>query len=113
MELLRTCVASIPRCAPDSYSTEELVEFLSRCTIHCDHDLNVFAFSALQSLQEHNPAIRPDIIKGKIVDVSDNILVTISLYLAREITTALRIQVYSVAGGIQVYSVAEVYRCIQ
>ena len=65
VELLRTCVASIPRCAPEGYQTDELVEFLSRCTIHCDHDLNVFAFSALQSLQEHNPALRPDIIKGR------------------------------------------------
>ena len=39
LDLLKTCVAAIPRIMPEGMSREELVELLSRLTIHIDHEL--------------------------------------------------------------------------
>jgi hypothetical protein len=39
VELYRTCIAAIPRLIPDGLSKEELVEHLSRLTVHLDNEL--------------------------------------------------------------------------
>lgn len=39
LDLLKTCVGAIPRIVPEGMSREELVELLSRLTIHIDHEL--------------------------------------------------------------------------
>ena len=39
LDLLKTCVASIPRIMPEGMSRDDLVELLSRLTIHIDHEL--------------------------------------------------------------------------
>ena len=39
LDLLKTCVAAIPRIMPEGMSREELIELLSRLTIHIDHEL--------------------------------------------------------------------------
>lgn len=39
IDLLKTCVAAIPRIMPEGMSREELVEMLSRLTIHIDSEL--------------------------------------------------------------------------
>ena len=45
LDLLKTCVAAIPRIMPEGMSREELVELLSRLTIHIDHELAKLAAS--------------------------------------------------------------------
>ena len=39
MDLFRTCIAAIPRLIPDSMSKAELVELVTRLTVHFDEEL--------------------------------------------------------------------------
>ena len=39
LDLLKTCVAAIPRILPENMSQEYLIDLLSRLTIHLDHEL--------------------------------------------------------------------------
>ena len=39
IDLLKTCVAAIPRIMPEGMPKDELVEMLSRLTIHIDNEL--------------------------------------------------------------------------
>ena len=39
LDLLKTCVAAIPRVIPSDISNESLVDLLSHLTIHIDHEL--------------------------------------------------------------------------
>ena len=39
MDLFRTCIAAIPRLIPDSMSRTELVEVVTRLTVHFDEEL--------------------------------------------------------------------------
>ena len=39
MDLFRTCIAAIPRLIPDSMSKTELVEVVTRLTVHFDEEL--------------------------------------------------------------------------
>ena len=39
LDLLKTCVAAIPRLMPAGMSKEELIELLSHLTIHIDNEL--------------------------------------------------------------------------
>ena len=42
LELLKTCVASIPRIMPEGMSLEELIDLLSRLTAHVDVELKKY-----------------------------------------------------------------------
>ncbi|XP_060753685.1 protein furry homolog isoform X3 [Neoarius graeffei] len=50
IDLFRTCVAAIPRILPDGMTKPELVDLLSRLTIHMDDELRLIAQNSLQSL---------------------------------------------------------------
>lgn len=39
IELFRTCIAAVPRIIPDGLSRKELLELLSRLTVHRDDEL--------------------------------------------------------------------------
>ena len=39
LDLLKTCVASIPRIFPESMSHEEIIDLLARLTVHVDVEL--------------------------------------------------------------------------
>ena len=39
LDLLKTCVAAIPRIMPEGMSRNDMIELLSRLTIHLDNDL--------------------------------------------------------------------------
>lgn len=39
LDLLKTCIAAIPRLLPDGMSKEDLIEYISRLTIHIDGEL--------------------------------------------------------------------------
>lgn len=39
LDLLKTCVASIPRIFPESMSQEEMIDLLARLTVHVDMEL--------------------------------------------------------------------------
>ena len=66
IDLFRTCVAAIPKCVPEGMSKSELVELVSRLTLHLDEELKSLAYTALQSLIMDFPEYREDVILGYI-----------------------------------------------
>ena len=77
MELFRTCVAAIPKCIPDGMTKSELVELMSRLTVHVDEELRHLAYTALQTLIVDFPEYRQDIIDGVI----DYVLKDVQVFL--------------------------------
>ncbi|CAN9511620.1 unnamed protein product [Ophioblennius macclurei] len=64
IDLFRTCVAAIPRVLPDGMSKPELIDLLSRLTIHMDDELRLIAQNSLQSLLVDFPDWRDDVLFG-------------------------------------------------
>ncbi|KAM8939842.1 protein furry homolog-like isoform 2-T2 [Pelodytes ibericus] len=64
IDLFRTCIAAIPRLIPDGMSRAELIELLSRLTIHMDEELRGLAFNTLQALMLDFPDWREDVLSG-------------------------------------------------
>lgn len=69
IDLFRTCVAAMPRLIPDGMSRGELVELLSRITLHMDEELRTLAFQCLQNIVVDFPVWREDVLYGKTLCV--------------------------------------------
>ena len=63
LELLKTCVAAIPRIMPEGMTREDLLEVLSRFTIHYDFHLVTTALASLQNIITNFPAWRHDVTR--------------------------------------------------
>ncbi|EFX83758.1 hypothetical protein DAPPUDRAFT_223280, partial [Daphnia pulex] len=66
IDLFRTCVAAMPRLIPDGMPRSELVELLSRITLHMDEELRTLAFQCLQNIVVDFPVWREDVLYGYI-----------------------------------------------
>nr|XP_057935004.1 protein furry homolog isoform X2 [Doryrhamphus excisus] len=66
IDLFRTCLAAIPRMLPDAMSKTELIDLLSRLTIHMDDELRLIAQNSLQSLLVDFSDWRDDVLFGFI-----------------------------------------------
>ena len=64
IDLFRTCIAAIPRLIPDGISKTDLIELLSRLTVHMDDEMCVLAFQSLQNLIVDFSDWREDVIDG-------------------------------------------------
>lgn len=64
IDLFRTCVAAVPRLIPDGMSGSELVDMLSRLTVHMDEELRGLAYSGLQAMVNDFPDWRQDVLWG-------------------------------------------------
>ncbi|CAF0781184.1 unnamed protein product [Adineta steineri] len=64
IDLLRTCIAALPRLLPLGTPQEELIEMLARLTIHMDHELAVQAFQSLQYFVIELPEWRKSVFRG-------------------------------------------------
>ncbi|GFQ78118.1 protein furry [Trichonephila clavata] len=64
IDLFRTCVAAVPRLIPDGMSRHDLVDLLSRLTVHMDEELRALAFQSLQNMTLDFPDWREDVIYG-------------------------------------------------
>ncbi|MGH0138660.1 UNVERIFIED_CONTAM: hypothetical protein FKN15_031916 [Acipenser sinensis] len=64
IDLFRTCVAAIPRLIPDGMSRADLIELLTKLTIHMDEELRGLAFTTLQALMVDFPEWREDVLSG-------------------------------------------------
>ncbi|KAM8710624.1 hypothetical protein ACLKA7_017276 [Drosophila subpalustris] len=64
IDLFRTCVAAVPRLIPDTLAAHELVDLLSRLTVHMDEELRILANQALQTLVLDFPDWRQDVVHG-------------------------------------------------
>ncbi|KAK3798079.1 hypothetical protein RRG08_034635 [Elysia crispata] len=75
LDLFRTCIAAIPRLIPDGMSPQELVELVTRLTVHVDEELKGLAFQALQNLMSESPTWREHVIHAFVQfiqkDISD------------------------------------------
>ncbi|XP_073439281.1 protein furry homolog isoform X3 [Dendrobates tinctorius] len=66
IDLFRTCVAAIPRLLPDGMSKLELIDLLSRLSIHMDDELRHIAQNSLQGLLVDFVDWREDVLFGFI-----------------------------------------------
>ncbi|XP_063413170.1 protein furry-like isoform X1 [Mytilus trossulus] len=73
IELFRTCIAAIPRLIPDGMSCQELVELLTKLTVHMDEELKGHAFQALQNLMLESNVWREHVISGFVLFVQKDI----------------------------------------
>ncbi|XP_029647107.1 protein furry isoform X5 [Octopus sinensis] len=73
IDLFRTCVAAIPRLLPDTMSNQELVEMLTRLTVHIDDELKGLAFQALQNLMQESPLYRQQVIQGFVLFIQQDL----------------------------------------
>ncbi|XP_044733095.1 protein furry isoform X3 [Chrysoperla carnea] len=64
IDLFRTCVAAVPRLIPDGMTGNELVDLLSRLTVHMDEELRALAYQSLQTLVIDFPDWRQDVLWG-------------------------------------------------
>lgn len=67
IDLFRTCVAAVPRLIPDGMTGAELVDLLSRLTVHMDEELRGLAYQSLQTLVIDFPDWRQDVILGALL----------------------------------------------
>ena len=76
LDLFRTVIAAIPRLIPDGMSRGELVDTLSRLTVHNDEELRGLACQGLQNLVIDFPEWREDVLYGfmqfVVKEVSDS-----------------------------------------
>ncbi|PWA28028.1 hypothetical protein CCH79_00012147 [Gambusia affinis] len=101
IDLFRTCVAAIPRILPDGMSKPELIDLLSRLTIHMDDELRLIAQNSLQSLLVDFSDWRDDVLFGftnfllrEVQDTHQGLLDT-SLRLLLQLLTQWRITLAS------------------
>lgn len=64
IDLFRTCVAAVPRLIPHGMTGAELVDLLSRLTVHMDEELRALAYQSLQTLVIDFSDWRHDVILG-------------------------------------------------
>ena len=81
LDLFRTVIAAIPRLIPDGMSRSDLVETLSRLTVHTDEEIRVLSCQALQNLVIDFPDWREDVLWGfmqffvkEVNDLNTNLL---------------------------------------
>lgn len=65
IDLFRTCVAAVPRLIPETMTGAELVDMLSRLTVHMDEELRTLAFQSLQTLIIDFPDWRQEVISSE------------------------------------------------
>lgn len=63
LDLLKTCVAAIPRIMPAELTRDDLIDLLSRLTIHMDHELVRTTFISLQNIITNFPSWRHHVTK--------------------------------------------------
>ncbi|XP_070136486.1 protein furry isoform X3 [Drosophila bipectinata] len=64
IDLFRTCVAAVPRLIPDTMTAHELVDLLSRLTVHMDEELRILTHQSLTTLVIDFPDWRQDVVHG-------------------------------------------------
>ncbi|XP_012988600.2 protein furry homolog isoform X3 [Esox lucius] len=105
IDLFRTCVAAIPRILPDGMSKPELIDLLSRLTIHMDDELRLIAQNSLQSLLVDFPEWRDDVLFGfanfllREVQDSHQALLDTSLRLLLQLLTQWRLALSALVKG--------------
>ncbi|CAJ0578683.1 unnamed protein product, partial [Mesorhabditis spiculigera] len=97
LDLFRTCVAAMPRLLPDPMSHVELIDILTRITVHVDDELRTMAGQTLQNMVTEFPDWRENIILAtlnllinQLTDTYPSIL-DLSLRMLLQLVTAWRV----------------------
>ncbi|KAL4229825.1 hypothetical protein ACF0H5_010217 [Mactra antiquata] len=90
MDLFRTCVAAIPRLIPDGMTKTELVELVTRLTVHFDEELRGLAFQALQNLMQESDIWKEHVVRGFVQFIQKDICDTNTQQL-QQLDSALRL----------------------
>lgn len=73
VELFKTCIAAIPKLIPIGMTKAELIDLLSRMTVHVDEGMRKNAFESLQNLVIEHQEWRLDVIEGFTIFLAKNI----------------------------------------
>ncbi|XP_031753102.1 protein furry homolog isoform X5 [Xenopus tropicalis] len=104
IDLFRTCVAAIPRLLPDGMSKLELIDLLSRLSIHMDDELRHIAQNSLQGLLVDFVDWREDVLFGFInfllreVNDTHQTLLDTSLKLLLQLLTQWKIVIQTLGN---------------
>ncbi|CAB4065617.1 Protein furry,Protein furry homolog-like,Protein furry homolog [Lepeophtheirus salmonis] len=74
LDLFRTVIAAIPRLIPDGMSHSDLVDTLSRLTVHSDEELRRLAWQSLLNLIVDFPDWREEVLYGFMQFVTKEVL---------------------------------------
>ncbi|CAD6188446.1 unnamed protein product [Caenorhabditis auriculariae] len=81
LDLFRTCIAAIPRLLPEPMSHTELIDILTRLTVHIDEELRNMAGLTLQNMigefpdwREHVFVAQVQLLQSQISDFFPNVL---------------------------------------
>ena len=106
LDLFRTVVAAIPRLIPDGMSRADLVDTLSRLTVHTDEELRALSCQALQNLVVDFPDWRGDVLWGflwftvrEVQDVNSTLLDN-SLRMINQLLNTWRTSLEKAAQGL-------------
>ncbi|KJH50768.1 hypothetical protein DICVIV_03115 [Dictyocaulus viviparus] len=66
MDLFRTCVAAVPRLLPEPMTYTDLIDILTRISIHVDEELRTMAGNTLQNMLSEFPEWREYIITAEV-----------------------------------------------
>jgi hypothetical protein len=94
LDLLKTCVASIPRLLPSGLNKEELIDLFCRLTVHVDNELRKTAFSGIQNLVNYYPDMRCDVAKGFVMFIVKEVPDTYPQELEYSLKMLLQILTY-------------------
>ncbi|TRY66006.1 hypothetical protein DNTS_003783 [Danionella cerebrum] len=106
IDLFRTCMAAIPRILPDGMSKSELIDLLSRLTIHMDDELRLIAQNSLQSLLVDFSDWREEVLLGycsfllREVQDTNPVLLDSSLKLMLQLLTQWKLALLSTNQGL-------------
>jgi len=94
LDLLRLCLAAIPRLLPDPMAPSDLIDLLTRMTIHIDDELRVSAYQALQNIVADCAEWREDTIHvilrfftSNMTDAMQNLIESTGRLLLQLLTT--------------------------
>uniref|UniRef100_A0A667XMF3 FRY microtubule binding protein n=1 Tax=Myripristis murdjan TaxID=586833 RepID=A0A667XMF3_9TELE len=122
IDLFRTCVAAIPRILPDGMSKPELIDLLSRLTVHMDDELRLISQNSLQSLLLDFSDWREDVLFGythfllrEVQDTHQGLQdasVKLLLQLLTQWRLALQLQGKMRGGSEDVYTCTSIHRIL-
>uniref|UniRef100_A0A915EW74 Cell morphogenesis protein N-terminal domain-containing protein n=1 Tax=Ditylenchus dipsaci TaxID=166011 RepID=A0A915EW74_9BILA len=73
LDLLRTCIAAVPRLLPEPMSHQDLIDMLVRMCVHIDEELRATAYQTLQNLVSECVEWREEIIHSFLRFLTSNI----------------------------------------
>uniref|UniRef100_A0A0K0DII0 MOR2-PAG1_N domain-containing protein n=1 Tax=Angiostrongylus cantonensis TaxID=6313 RepID=A0A0K0DII0_ANGCA len=75
LDLFRTCVAAIPRLLPEPMTYTDLIDILTRITVHIDEELRTMSGNTLQNIMGEFPEWREHVVIAEIALLQNQLTV--------------------------------------